>query len=97
MKKGAPLAYMPSEGIGTISATAVFRNAPHPNSAWLFYRWVLTDEGQKAFAIEGRMPANPKIEPTEKTGLETVYTLGERDSGDFPRYEKLWKEIFKLR
>ena len=88
---------MTSEGIGTISATAVFKNAPRPNSAWLFYRWVLTDEGQKAFAIEGRMPANPKIEPEEKTGLETVYTLGEIDSRDFAKYEKLWKEIFKLR
>ncbi|HEY7167514.1 MAG TPA: extracellular solute-binding protein [Candidatus Binatia bacterium] len=97
IKKGAPLAYMSSEGIGTISATAVFKNAPHPNSAWLFYRWVLTDEGQKAFAIEGRMPANPKIEPTEKTGLEAVYTLGEKDSRDFAKYEKLWKGIFKLR
>src|SRR5215470_14763683 len=61
MKKGAPITYMFSEGIGTVSATAVCKNAPHPNAAWLFYRWALTDEGQKAFAIEGRMPANPKI------------------------------------
>ena len=97
MKKGAPLAYMFSEGIGTVSATAVFKNAPHPNTAWLFYRWVLTDEGQKAFAIEGRMAANPKIEPVEKTGIEKVYTLGEKDSRDFSKYEKIWKGIFKLR
>ena len=97
MKKGAPIAYMFSEGIGTVSATAVFKNAPHPNSAWLFYRWALTDEGQKAFGIEGRMPANPKIEPVEKTGLDKVYTLGEKDSRDFSKYEKIWKGIFKLR
>jgi hypothetical protein len=97
MKKGAPIGYMFSEGIGTVSATAVFKNAPHPNSAWLFFRWVLTDEGQKAFGIEGRMPANPKIEPVEKTGLEKVYTLGEKDSRDFSKYEKIWKGIFKLR
>ena len=97
MKKGAPIAYMFSEGIGTVSATAVCKNAPHPSAAWLFYRWALTDEGQKAFAIEGRMPANPKIEPVEKTGLEKVYTLGEKDSRDFSKYEKIWKGIFKLR
>ena len=97
MKKGAPITYMFSEGIGTVSATAVCKNAPHPNAAWLFYRWALTDEGQKAFAIEGRMPANPKIEPVEKTGLEKVYTLGEKDSRNFSKYEKIWKGIFKLR
>ena len=97
IKKSAPVAYMTSEGIGTISATAVFKNAPHPNSGWLFYRWVLTDEGQKAFAIEGRMAANPKIEAAEKTGLKTVYTLGESDSRDFAKYEKIWKGIFRLR
>ena len=97
MKKGAPLAYMFSEAIGTVTATAVFKNAPHPNTAWLFYRWVLTDEGQKAFAIEGRMPANPKIEAVEKTGIEKVYALGEKDSRDFSKYGKIWKGIFKLR
>jgi iron(III) transport system substrate-binding protein len=97
MQKGAPLNYMRSLGIGLISATAVFKNAPHPNTAWLFARWVASDEGQKAFGIEGRVPANPKVEPEEPIGVKTVYGLGEKEYRDFAKYEKIWKQIFSLR
>jgi iron(III) transport system substrate-binding protein len=97
MHKGAPLNYMRSFGVGLISATAVFKNAPHPNSAWLFHRWAASDEGQKAFGIEGRVPANPKVEPAEPIGLEVVYSLGEKENREFAKYEKIWKQIFNLR
>ena len=33
IKKGAPLNYMLTEGVASMGATAVFRNAPHPNTA----------------------------------------------------------------
>ena len=97
MQKGAPLNYLHSFGVGLISATAVFKDAPHPNTAWLFHRWAASDEGQKAFGIEGRVPANPKVKPAEEIGLETVYGLGEKEYRDFGKYEKIWKEIFGLR
>jgi iron(III) transport system substrate-binding protein len=97
MHKGAPLNYMRSFGVGLISATAVSKNAPHPNTAWLFHRWAASDEGQKAFGIEGRVPANPKVQPAEPIGLETVYGLGEREYKEFAKYEKIWKQIFSLR
>jgi len=89
MHKGAPLNYMRSFGVGLITATAVFKNAPHPNTAWLFHRWAASDEGQKAFGIEGRVPANPKVEPAEAIGLETVYGLGEKEYKEFAKYEKI--------
>lgn len=97
MHKGAPLEYLRTFGVGLISATAVFKNAPHPNTAWLFHRWAASDEGQKAFGIEGRVPANPKVKPAEDIGLETVYGLGEKEYRDFAKYEKIWKQIFSLR
>ena len=97
MQKGAPLNYLRSLGVGLISATAVFKNAPHPNTAWLFHRWAASDEGQKAFGIEGRVPANPKVQPAEAIGLETVYGLGEKEYREFAKYEKIWKQIFSLR
>ena len=97
MHKGGPLNYLRSLGVGLISATAVFKNAPHPNTAWLFHRWAASDEGQKAFGIEGRIPANPKVEPAEPTGLTTVYGLGEKEYREFTKYEKIWKQIFNLR
>src|SRR5262249_15802062 len=97
MQKGAPLNYLRSLGVGLISATAVFKNAPHSNAAWLFHRWAASDEGQKAFGIEGRIPANPKVEPAEPIGITTVYGLGEKEYREFGKYEKIWRQIFGLR
>ena len=97
MQKGGPLDYLRSLGVGLISATAVFKNAPHPTTAWLFHRWAASNEGQKAFGIEGRIPANPKVEPVEPIGLTTVYGLGEKEYREFGKYEKIWKQIFGLR
>ena len=97
MQKGAQISYLRNLGVGLISATAVFKNAPHPNSAWLFHRWAASDEGQKTFGIEGRVPANPKIAPAEPIDVTTIYSLGEKEYREFPKYEKIWKQIFNLR
>ena len=97
IKKGAPLNYMLTEGVASINATAVFKNAPHPNSALLFARWVTSLEGQKAMAQGGRNPAHPKVDPVNKTKTEKTYFITATDLKEFPRYEKIWKEIFKLR
>jgi iron(III) transport system substrate-binding protein len=97
IQKGAQINYLRALGVGLISATAVFKNAPHPNSAWLFHRWAASDEGQKAFGIEGRIPANPKIAPAEPIDVTSIYSLGEKEYREFPKYEKIWKQIFNLR
>jgi iron(III) transport system substrate-binding protein len=97
MKKGAPVNFMLTEGMGNVIAVALAKNAPHPNTAWLWYRWVLTEEGQKAMAIGGRIPAHPKVEPTDKVRPEKIYPMTVTDYKEFPKYNKLWKEIFKLR
>jgi iron(III) transport system substrate-binding protein len=97
IKKGAPLNYMLSEGIASINATGVFKNSPHPSAALLFARWMASQEGQKAMAQGGRNPAHPKVEPMEKTRTEKIYFISADDLKEFPKYEKLWKEIFRLR
>lgn len=97
IKKGAPVNYMLTEGIASINATALFKNAPHPNTALLFARWIASQEGQKAMASGGRTPAHPKVEPVDKTRTEKIYPISAADVKEFPKYEKLWKEIFKLR
>ncbi len=96
-RKGAPVDYMLTEGTGDIDATAIMKNAPHPNAALLFARWTASEEGQKIYAQGGRLPAHPKVEPVEKTRPARVYPLGEQDVKDYPKYEKMWKEIFRLR
>lgn len=97
IKKGAPVNYLLSEGIATIVATAVAKGAPHPNTAWLWARWVASEEGQKAYAAGGRAPAHPQVEPIEKVRPKVIYPVGAEDLKQFKKYEKLWKEIFRLR
>ncbi|HEU4340650.1 MAG TPA: ABC transporter substrate-binding protein [Candidatus Binatia bacterium] len=97
MKKGAPVNFMLTEGIGNVIAVALAKNAPHPNTAWLWYRWITSEEGQKAMALGGRIPAHPKVQPTDKVRPEKIYALTVADYKEFPKYNKIWKEIFKLR
>lgn len=97
IKKGAPLDYFLTEGAGAIIGVAVMKNPPHPNTAWLFARWASSEEGQKIYATGGRTPAHPKVEPIEKVRPKTIYAVGVEDVKQFPKYEKIWKEIFRLR
>jgi iron(III) transport system substrate-binding protein len=97
IKKGAPLGYMLSEGIATINATALAKDAPHPNTAWLFSRWSASEEGQKVYSQGGRTPPHPKVEPTEKIRPTKIYPIGTNEIKDWKKYEKTWKEVFKLR
>jgi iron(III) transport system substrate-binding protein len=97
IKQGAPLNYMLSEGVASINATAIFKDAPHPQTAMLFARWIASQEGQKVMAKGGRTPAHPKVEPVEKTRTEKIYAISVADLKEFPKYEKIWKEIFRLR
>jgi iron(III) transport system substrate-binding protein len=97
IKKGAPLGYMLTEGVATINATAIAKDAPHPNTAWLFSRWSASEEGMKVYAEGGRNPPHPKVEPLEKVRPEKIYPIGTDEFKDWRKYEKIWKEIFKLR
>jgi iron(III) transport system substrate-binding protein len=97
IKKGAPLGYMLSEGVATINATALAKDAPHPNTAWLFSRWSASEEGMKVYAQGGRNPPHPKVEPLEKIRPEKIYPIGTDEHKEWKKYDKLWKEIFKLR
>jgi iron(III) transport system substrate-binding protein len=97
IRKGAPLGYMLSEGVASIIAVAVLKNPPHPNTAWLFARWAASEEGQKVYAMGGRTPAHPKVEPKEKIRPKNIYAVGASDLKEFGKFEKIWKEIFGLR
>ncbi|MDH3446120.1 MAG: extracellular solute-binding protein, partial [Deltaproteobacteria bacterium] len=97
IKKGAPLGYMLSEGVATINATALSKDAPHPNTAWLFARWSASEEGQKVYAEGGRTPPHPNVTPVEKTKPEKIYPIGIAEINNWKKYEKIWKEIFQIR
>ena len=97
IRKGAPLNYMLSEGVAGIIGVAVLKNPPHPNTAWLFARWAASEEGQMAYSKGGRTPAHPKVEPTDKIRPAKMYAVGVEDLKQYSKYEKIWKEVFKLR
>lgn len=97
IKKGAPLGYSLVEGIAGIIAVAISKDAPHPNTALLFARWAESAEGQNVYAKGGRTPAHPKVEPVTPVRPKTIYAIGADDVSQFSKYEKIWKEIFKLR
>jgi iron(III) transport system substrate-binding protein len=98
VKKGAPVQALLSEGVGEVGGSvAILKGAPHPNAALLWARWVISEEGQKAYAQAGETPAHPNVEPMEKVRPATVYMLAADEVKEFPKYEKMWKEIFGLR
>ncbi|HWP57982.1 MAG TPA: ABC transporter substrate-binding protein [Candidatus Acidoferrales bacterium] len=97
IKQGAPVGYFLTEGIGTIIALSMVKGAPHPNTALLYTRWASSEEGAKVFAMGGRTPAHPKVEPTEPIRPKTLYAVGASDIKEFAKYQKIWKDIFKLR
>lgn len=97
MRKGAPVNYMLSEGAAGIIAVSVLKSAPNPNTAWLFARWTASEEGQKAYSQGGRTPAHPKVEPKDNIRPKAIYPVGVEDLKQWSKYEKIWKDAFKLR
>jgi iron(III) transport system substrate-binding protein len=98
VKQGAPIQALMTEGVGEIGGSAtVLKGAPHPNAALLWVRWAVSEEGQKVYAQAGETPAHPKVEPLEKIRPATAHMLTIDDVKEFPRYEKIWKEIFQIR
>lgn len=96
-KRGAPVDYMRTEGINPLSGTAVMKDAPHPYTAMLWYRWAASEEGQQAYADAGRAPPHPSAVPREVLSPERVYSLGPDDLLAAKQHEGTWKAIFQLR
>jgi iron(III) transport system substrate-binding protein len=98
VKKGAPIQPLMTEGVGEIGgAVSLLRGAPHPNTGMLWARWAISEEGQRVWAQGGETPAHPHVEPLEKVRPATYYMLTIDDVKEFPKYEKIWKEIFQVR
>ena len=98
IKKGAPIQPLLAEGVGEVGGSVmVMKGAPHPNAALLWARWAVSEEGQKVYADAGETPAHPKVEPLEKIRPTSSLMLSIDDVKEFPKYEKIWKEIFQIR
>jgi hypothetical protein len=40
---------------------------------------------------------NPEVEPVDKVRPTADYMLSQDDVKEFPKYEKIWKNIFQIR
>jgi iron(III) transport system substrate-binding protein len=98
VKKGAPILPLLAEGVGEIGGSVgILKGAPHPNTGLLWARWVASEEGQRVYAQAGETPAHPNVEPVDRVRPAAAYMLSQDDVKEFPKYEKIWKEIFQIR
>ena len=71
------------------SQVAIAAKAPHPAAARLFADFLLSDDGQRAIASRGRVPANLAGAAQLK-----VHFVSARLAPDFNRYEREFRDIF---
>ncbi|MBM4260208.1 MAG: extracellular solute-binding protein [Deltaproteobacteria bacterium] len=73
----APVDWVAQDLIPTlIYPLTLARNAPHPHAAALFYDYLISEEGQRLIAREGRVVAHPKVEPVYPRMKELQSLLG---------------------
>ena len=70
-------------------AVSILKGGPHPNAALLWTSGVIS-EGQKVYAQAGETPLKKS-----STGGRMQLTIDDHE--EFPKYEKLWKELFQIR
>lgn len=75
--KNAPVDWLAEDLIpALIYPLTLARNAPHPYAAALFYDFLISEEGQRLIAREGRVVAHPKVEPIYPRMKELQNLLG---------------------
>jgi iron(III) transport system substrate-binding protein len=99
IQDGAPIKFMETEAMALPDAQMIFENPLHPYGAMLMARWMISEEGQKAWAAGGKNPARPGIVPGGKTIVPAKqYTLTPQDVSDlFPTWDDYAAQLFKLR
>ena len=97
-QKGAPVEFARAEGVLYSLIFGLVKGAPHPNAGKLYLNWVMSPEGQKVLGDAGRAPARPGTPistPLMPEGMKWFVSRPEY-LADFPKYDKLWRDIFKI-
>lgn len=101
-KKGAPVAWLKVEPIpAPFHSIGLVKNAPHPNAARLLIDFLLSEEGQRAFAQVDYLPAmpavpakTPELKP-EGGGFRANFISPATMSANIDRWVKIKKELFE--
>jgi iron(III) transport system substrate-binding protein len=100
-KLGAPVAWIPLQGMifsEQIGLTAV---AAHPNAALLFADFVLSREGQQVFQKAGYIPARPDVPPSDPKllpaggGFEANVATPEFVEKNRKRWDDIYRQLFR--
>jgi len=85
--------------VAQIDAVMLSSRSPHPNGARLFVDFVLSKEGQSAFAGIQQIPVRRDMEPRSKPGFQGQQWFLERPDKhvNFQETVRLFREIFGLR
>ena len=101
-KKGAPVAWLKVEPIpAPFHSIGLVKNAPHPNAARLLIDFLLSEEGQRAFAAVDYLPAMPSVPARtaelkpEGGGFHATFLSPALMSANIDRWVKLKKELFE--
>ena len=74
------------------------RNAPHPYSAALFYDFLISEEGQRLIAKEGRVVAHPKVDPIypRMKELQSLIGTSRAQLNTVEENQKLYKDGLQI-
>lgn len=99
-KQGAPVAYKDADGKSTVPAfprpngVGMDAKAQHPNAAWLFYDWLLTD-GQKVLVDLNQTPVTKVPGDTSLDGLTLVPFDVDTMTKDGPTWAKKYDDFLR--
>jgi ABC-type Fe3+ transport system substrate-binding protein len=101
-KKGAPVAWLKVEPIpAPFHSIGLVKNGPHPNAARLLIDFLLSEEGQRAFAAVDYLPAMPAVPArtpelkSEGGGFHATFISPALMSANIDRWVKIKKELFE--
>ena len=94
-QEGAPVDWVRTLDpvITSPSQVAIAAKAPHPAAARLFVDFLLSEEGQRAIASRGRVPARTDLGALAGEPLKVHY-VSPRLAADFNRFEREFRDIF---
>ncbi len=100
--QGAPVKWLPvSPATVTLNVASVAKDAPHPNAAKLFLDYMISEPGQKIFADNDYLPANPKVSAKDKTLIPDGVTIKrmaftpEEIEDNMQNWNKIFREVFR--
>jgi ABC-type Fe3+ transport system substrate-binding protein len=100
-EKGAPVAWLKVEPIpAPFHSIGLVKNAPHPNAAKLLIDFLLSEEGQRAFADAGYLPAMPSVPAKtadlkpEGGGFKADFISPATMSANIDNWVRIKKELF---